>query len=120
MLTPSPMSLLETYAMDFCGTATTDITARYNVAPLSGYHSLEYDALIEQAFLAEDAEERAAILHRAEELLVRDMPTMPIFVYENAFLVSEELSKLKYDCMGNYVFINLKLKDFEKYLTTES
>jgi ABC-type transport system substrate-binding protein len=120
MLTPQPMSLLATYAMDFCGTATADITANYDVAHLSGYHSLEYDALIEQAFLTESAEERAMVLHRAEELLVNDMPAMPIFVYQNAFLISGELSKMKYDCAGNYNFINLKLKDFEKYLEPEA
>lgn len=119
MLTPDPMSMLSTYAMDFCGTATADVTARYDVAHLSGYHNLEYDALIEQAYQTNDAKERAAILHRAEELLIKEMPAMPLFVYQNSFLVSSELSKIKYDCMGNYIFIDLKLKNFKKYLKTE-
>ncbi len=116
MLTPDPFTALSAYASDFSGTATTDLSGAYTVAHLTGYTSLRYDALIEQAFLATDPAERTLLLKKAEAVLVEEAPAAPIFVYENAFLVSEELSKLKVDYAGNYIFTKLKLKDFEKYL----
>ncbi len=120
MLTPDPMSLLQTYAMDFCGVAVKDIvTGEYQTAHMTGYHSPAYDDLIEQAYVAESDKERAILLHKAEEKLVADMPAMPIFVYQNAYLIDKDLKKINYDYAGTYNFIKLKLKNFEDYLTTE-
>ncbi len=120
MLTPDPMSLLATYAKDFCGVAVDEITVgEYNTAHITGYYNPQYDDLIEQAYAADNAKERAIILHKAEEKLAADMPAMPVFVYQNAYLISKDLKKIAYDYAGVYNFTDLKLKDFEKYLTTE-
>ncbi len=120
MLTPDPMSLLASYAKDFCGVAIPEITVgEYNTAHITGYHNPQYDDLIEQAYATENDKERALILHKAEEKLAADMPAMPVFVYQNAYLISKDLKKISYDYAGVYNFIDLKLKDFEKYLTTE-
>ncbi len=119
MLSPDPMTVLSGYASDFCGTATDNISDVYNVTHASGYSSLRYDALIEQAFMATDPAERTLLLQKAEALLMEDMPATPIFVYENAYLVSKELSRLKFSYDGTYIFTKLKLKNFEDYLTQE-
>ncbi|MBQ4324629.1 MAG: hypothetical protein IJC29_02435, partial [Clostridia bacterium] len=44
----------------------------------SGYANAEYDALIAAAAAKTDLKERAALLHQAEEMLLRDMPVIPL------------------------------------------
>ncbi len=116
MLTPDPLSLLSTYASAFSGSATTDVSKAYDGTHLSGYHSLMYDSMIEQAYAAPTAKERSFLLHHAERVLMEDMPAMPIFVFQNAYLIHDDISKVHYDYAGTYDLRKMKLKNFEEYL----
>ena len=62
------------------------------------------------------AEQRAILLHKAEEMLMEDMPVIPVVFNQNAVMVRDELS----DVSANYyipsIFTNTKLSDYEKYV----
>lgn len=122
LMAPDAFSALAAYATDFSGTAVSDITlgAVYDGAHLSGYRSEKYDKLIATAFAEQDAKARALILHTAEEQLIADMPAMPVFVYQDAVLISSEISKVTFDFYGYYVLTDMKLKNYEKYLETQA
>ena len=48
-------------------------------------------------------------------MLMEDMPVCPIVFNQNARLVSNELSGVKYDWFGFADFRNIMLKDFERF-----
>ncbi len=117
MLTPDPLSLLATYSSDFSGSKTSDVSKPYDGTHLTGYHSLAYDALMEQAYyVTDDAQRKSILLHRAEAMLIEDMPAMPIFVYQNAYLIHDDIVKVKYDYAGNYDLQKMKLRNYEEYM----
>lgn len=57
----------------------------------TGYANPEYDALIEAASYERDVEKRMALLAKAEALLNRDVPFVPLFYYVNNFLRAPEV-----------------------------
>ncbi len=117
MLTPDPLSLLASYSSEFSGSATSDVSKPYDGTHLTGYHSLAYDGLMEQAYrVTDNAERKSILLHRAEAMLIEDMPAMPIFVYQNAYLIHDDIKKVKYDYAGNYDLQKMKLKNYEDYM----
>lgn len=119
-MTPDPISLLAPYAREYSGTAVSDITAEiYEAAHLTGFVNAEYDGLIATAASNSDPAGKALLLHQAEELLAREMPAMPLFVYQSAVLISDQIRKVDFDFYGCYVLTKMKLKNYEKYLETE-
>ncbi len=57
----------------------------------TGYDNPQYDALMEAQIAETDPAERRAILLEAEELLIRDMPVMPIYFYSQFHLVNPQV-----------------------------
>ncbi len=55
------------------------------------YNNLEYDGLMIEAAKELDLDKRADILSRAESLVMRDTPFLPIFYYSSFTLVSPQL-----------------------------
>jgi oligopeptide transport system substrate-binding protein len=53
-----------------------------------GYSNKEYDALLEQSNYIADTAERAAVLRRAESLMMAEHPVIPIYFYVGRRLVS--------------------------------
>jgi hypothetical protein len=64
---------------------------------------------------ADWAEQKTALLHKAEELLLTDMPVIPVIFNENAVLVHDDLSKTDGTFYIPTHFQKTKLKDYEKY-----
>ena len=85
---------------------------------ISGYNSEAYNAKIEEAFAQKDYTARYAILKEAEEILMNDMPVMPIIFNQQARLVSDELSKVKFDWLGFADFRDTMLDNFERFAET--
>ena len=84
-----------------------------------GYSSESYEALISKAYEEKDSVARAEILHDAEEMLVADMPVIPLLFNQSFYLSSESLSKITVNPYGLVSMTKLKMKDYELYLTTE-
>ena len=119
---PDAFSALARMAKEFSGQGM-DLLANdgeYLMTPhISGYDSEEYNEKIEEAFAEKDIVARAAILHEAEEMLLEDMPIIPIIFNQNATLMSEDLSKVKTTYYCPALFAKAKLKDYELYVPVE-
>lgn len=56
------------------------------------YSNTEYDALIDAAKKEMDPAKRSEQMHKAEEVLINDMPIIPIYFYTKPFLTKEYVS----------------------------
>ena len=118
-------SILATFAKGYAGTATLTYDENGNPTPtfevkshISGYNSAAYNEKIEAAEKEANSDGRAVLLHEAEDILLADMPVMPIIFNMNATMQSKELSKVEFTYYQTPVFTKTVLKDYEKYLTT--
>ncbi len=116
MFSTEAFANLASFAVPFAGGAMDMTTGLYELEPhISGYSSSEYDALIEQAYAEKNASKRAEILHKAEELLMKDMPIMPLVELQSAFLKGKDLKGVTTNYYGMPVFTNASLKNASKY-----
>lgn len=86
---------------------------------ISGWTSAEYDGYINDAYLADNDEDRAAALASAEKLLIESAPVVPVLYNQSFAFVSGELSGIKTDGFGNFVLTKVKQKNYEKYLPSD-
>ncbi len=125
-LSADPSSVLAPFAKSYSGQAM-DMSdpENYQLAPHStGYESEEYNALIDKIFNTEKLSDRAADLHAAEDILMTDLPVIPIVFNETAYLVNEDVLDLNnktlfWDKAGEYVptvaFEKAEVKNYEDY-----
>lgn len=57
----------------------------------TGWGSPEYDQLLDQSAREGDPKKRFEILHRAEEIMLEDMPILPVYWYTHYYLVRPEV-----------------------------
>ncbi len=120
MFSSTAFNELSTYSKNFSGGAMDLASGDFSaVTHISGYDNEEYDALIEEAFAEKDAAKRSELLHKAEEMLVEDMPVAPLFVYQNGYIISKDLSKIETTYYGAITFTDAKLSDYERFKTEE-
>ncbi|MBO7310791.1 MAG: hypothetical protein J6U86_05295 [Clostridia bacterium] len=114
-------TVLAPFAKGFTGGSTTKEDSRDFTIPnhISGYASDEYNQLIEDAFAQKDLAVRAEILHEAEELIMKELPIIPIIYNQTATLQHDDLSKVKFTYYGTFNFTKTKLKDYELYIPVE-
>lgn len=109
-------SYLAPFATAFSGNAMDMNTAtnpEYKLTPhITGYQSEAYDAKIEAAYAEQDPEKRAAILHEAEEILLSDMPAIPVVYNLNFSLASGELGKVERTFFCNARFTKTSLSGY--------
>ncbi len=85
----------------------------------TGYNSDAYNNLIEKIYNTTSTKEQAQLLHEAEEMLLADMPVIPILFNKNAVLKKKDLSKVEYTYYGTPIFNKAKLKNWENYVPEE-
>ncbi len=114
-------SMLAPFAKAFTGGACTSLNSTTFEIPthISGYNNEEYNAKIEAAFNEKDIKKRAVLLHEAEEILMKDLPVIPIVFNKNATMIKKDLSKVKYTYYGTPIFTKAKLKDYELYVPAD-
>jgi len=64
----------------------------------------KYKELLNQSALEQDPEKRKAILLQAEQILMDEMPIMPIYFYANSWLQNENLKDVVMDGLGDIDF----------------
>ena len=104
------------------GLNTTPDNLVQNIKPLAhvtGFASTAYDALIEKAYAETDLEKRAAHLHDAEELLLEEMPVIPLTFGQCHYLASSKIKKVEVGYYGYPILTKTKLKNYQKYLPKE-
>jgi oligopeptide transport system substrate-binding protein len=113
---------LASFAKTFAGGAMDmDVEdGNYQLTPhISGYDNPEYDAIIEQAYAETDADTRAELLHKAEKMLLEDMPITPLVQLQNAAAINSDLTKVKTDYYGSFIFTKVVIKNRYNYESTE-
>ncbi|MBQ5886936.1 MAG: hypothetical protein IIW82_04720, partial [Clostridia bacterium] len=121
MLSPDPFTALAPFAAAFSGNGVDMNSANYDLYPhVTGYNSEAYNNLIASAYAEKDAAAKAAILHEAEKLLMEDMPIVPLFFMQDAYLIHDDLSGYKSSYFGSRDFKGMKLKNYMDYLPKET
>jgi oligopeptide transport system substrate-binding protein len=77
----------------------------------TGWSNDEYDALVEEAARLADPAERMRVLARAEEILLREVPVVPMYVYTNLTLVRPGLEGVYPNLMNRIDFALLRWAD---------
>ena len=121
MLSPDPFTALAPFAAEFSGNGVDKNSANYDLyTHVTGYNSEAYNSLIASAYAEKDAAAKAAILHEAEKLLMEDMPIVPLFFMQDAYLIHDDLSGYKSSYFGSRDFKRMKLKNYMDYLPKET
>ena len=120
-LSTDAFSVLAPFAKGYTGGASVlPNSTEFNVAiHNSGYNSSEYNAIIKAAYNEKDLSKRATLLHKAEDILMRDLPIVPIVYNKSVSLESKSLSKTEYNYYGTAIFTKTKLKNYEDYIPVE-
>ena len=112
-------SMLVHYAKPFAGQAMDMSTLDYVIEPhMTGYDNEEYNALMEEYHATKDLAKKAELLHKAEEILMNDLPVIPIVYNQNAILVSDDLSNANPTFYLPAYFKKVKQKNYELYTET--
>lgn len=118
---PDAFSVLSQFAADFSGNGINfDDDSYPYFKHVTGFESDDYTKLIEDAFKAENAKDRAALLHEAEKLLLEEMPVCPLVTLQSAYVKSKLLSGFETDYYGVTDFKRVKMKNYMDYKEEET
>lgn len=87
-----PINFLEVFKSKDVGTNNTN------------WESASYQELLETSCYCKNPDERKAILKQSEEILISDMPVIPIFHYTMLYIQDEALKDVVLTTMGNIDF----------------
>ena len=109
-------SYLAPFATAFSGNAMnmdTTVNPDYALTPhVTGYSSAAYDQKIEQAYAEKNLKDRAVLLHQAEEMLLGDMPVIPVVYNQDFTLASKKLSTIDSSFFCNAIFTETNLSKY--------
>ncbi|GFZ31199.1 peptide ABC transporter substrate-binding protein [Clostridium zeae] len=71
-----------------------------------GYTNAEYDKLVDSAKKGTDAAKRTDDLHKVEDILMNDMPIIPIYYYTNVLALKSNITDLQKSPLGFVYFRN--------------
>ena len=80
-----------------------------------GWVNADYDALIEDALYEAKAKVRSEALRDAEEILMEELPIMPLYFKQTYYVKSNKLKNVEFGYNGFPVFTDVKLKGYDKY-----
>ena len=83
----------------------------------SGWQNDRYDARLAEAFAEKDLDKRAVLLHEAEEILLSEMPIIPIMFNVNFALISNHLKDVK---VTEYGYFDMTRAYVENYANLPS
>lgn len=87
-----PINFLEVFKTRNIGTNNTN------------WENPSYTELLETSFECKNPEERSKVLARSEEILINEMPVIPIFHYTMLYIQDKELKDVVLTTMGNIDF----------------
>jgi oligopeptide transport system substrate-binding protein len=77
----------------------------------SSYESARYDALVERSLMETDPEERVKLLHRAEDLLMEDLPFIPFYSPGQSWMIRENVKNVCIDFTGLLIDPSFAVKE---------
>ncbi len=87
-----PINFLEIFKTKHCGTNNTN------------WENLRYYELLEASFDCEDLEARKNLLRKSEEIIMDEMPVIPIFHFTMLYVQDDHLKDVVLTTMGNIDF----------------
>ena len=76
----------------------------------TGWSNARYDALIDAARRAGSEEERVKLMHDAEEILLNDMPIIPIYWYTRVYLMDPQVKGWSPTLLDNHPYKHVWLE----------
>ncbi|MGL4654004.1 peptide ABC transporter substrate-binding protein [Cetobacterium sp.] len=70
----------------------------------AGYSNPEYDSYVKEAQKESDPEKRTALLHKAEDILMNDMPVIPLYYYTSVVVANPKVKGWTKSPLGGYFF----------------
>ena len=115
LYSPDPFVALSAFASAFSGNGVNFQTGatRTNI---SGWADTQYDYYINEAYKATDDDARTSALRKAEAILVDAAPIVPVVFHQNFSFSSADISGVKTDVFGNFVYNKMALKNYRDYL----
>ena len=110
-LTTSAYSYLMPFATKFSGNYI-DVDGDYTNPHMTRFNNEAYNALADRVHAATTKEERNSILHEMEQLLMEEMPIIPLAFWKNCYMVSDQLKGLTFTGFGTANFKNATFKDY--------
>ena len=100
--------------------AVTAMQAAANAASTQNLYDAVKAVYVENGIVptakeSEWAEQRSILLHKAEELLMTDLPVIPIIYNQDAVLIGDDLSKVSATYYAPANFQKTKLKNYKDY-----
>lgn len=80
-----------------------DILVTGNGQNRSGYSNAEYDKLIANAKKESNPSKRFELMHKAEDILMNDMPVIPIYEYSNVVCVNPKVKDIYLSPLGSII-----------------
>ena len=77
----------------------------------TGWSSPRYDTLIRQASMTAQRDERYALLQEAENILLDEVPVVPIYTYTQIRLISPSVKGWHYNILDQHTFKYVYLDD---------
>ena len=120
------MSILAPFARQFAGEKMDMSNSNsYELAPhVTGYDSEAYNTLMDKIYDNKDSESRSEDLHKAEDMLMDDMPVIPLVFNQGAYLINDDVLDLNnkvlfWETAGEYFypvcFYKIYVKDYDEY-----
>ena len=96
-----------------------DFSTGDNRLCIAGWWNSDYDSYINAAFSATKDSDRDAALKEAEKILLEECPVIAVVHNTNFAYTHKHLTKIGTDIFGNFSFTSAKLKNYEKYLSSD-
>lgn len=77
----------------------------------TGWKNADYDKLLKKSVTANDSMVRRSIFQQAEELLMEEMPVIPIYFYVSSKLVDQSVKGFKPNILGYQLYQNISLSN---------
>ena len=110
-----PFVALAAFSGAYSGNGMNFVTGD-NRTNISGWSNVQYDYYINEAYKATSDDARSAALRMAEKILVESAPIVPVVFNQNFSFASADISGIKVDVFGNFVYNKMALKNYQDYL----
>lgn len=116
MISTDAFAALAQFALGFTGN-TCDFENDWAVTGhVSGYNSAAYNEAVEKAYAEKDYAARVKLLHECEELLLEELPIIPLLFNKNFYMYNRELKDITHDYYGN---VDLSGAYYKNYVQEE-
>ncbi|MBQ7500981.1 MAG: peptide ABC transporter substrate-binding protein [Clostridia bacterium] len=115
-LSTDAFTTLAAFAKNYSGGAMDLSSGNFDaVTHITGYDDEKYETTIDNAFNESDPAKRASYLHEAEKQLIEDMPVIPLFVYQDAYLISGDMKGVVNTYFGYHILKDVRLSGYERF-----